>query len=92
MVACDAERAGSLLLVMPRHPGEGCGAPGDGVAGRHGQGEQTRQEIWGFFYFFFFLPHLHVGPCNSEYSRHGRQRGGFAISLLYVLIYSAAVS
>jgi len=39
-----------------------------------------------------FLRCLHASPCDSEYSGHKRQRGGFAVSLLYVLIYSAAVS
>lgn len=38
------------------------------------------------------LPCLHATPCNSEYSGHGGQRGGFVVSLLYVLIYSSAVS
>lgn len=46
----------------------------------------------GFWSLGFFLAHLRASPGNSEYSGHRRQRVGFAVSLLYVLIYSAAVS
>lgn len=101
-VAHGAERAGPSALVMPGRPGEGCGARGGGAAGGCGEGEQTTQEFFGLGFFFwggvglwslgFFLAHLRASPGNSEYSGHRRQRGGFTVSLLYVLIYSAAVS
>lgn len=38
-VAHGAERAGPSSLVMPGHPGEGCGARGGGAAGGRGEGE-----------------------------------------------------